>query len=478
MAGKKRLFLILLVLVSVIPPLFGQEGEEGSFHIERTEEGERFIQRLLWDEVEYARRYEVWIEEQNSAGVYTEILRESREENFIELSLAPGSYRSRIQAYNILNRPSENSEWTYFRVLPALQPELYSFTQDFPPSPEGVTEIVVQGRNLQEGADWYLVSPESAASPIRPGASLSQEQGARLVFSTESLPPGQYRVYVRNPGGLESSLEITVAFPPPIAAAPDAVTDTGAPPEAPALAENSEPDDSAADDTPAEAPALAESSEPDNSSVDDTPAEVSALTGSSEPDDSLVDDTPADTGAADDSLTGGGLRLWSRFISAEYAPLIPLYGYLFDHFDQGFYPTGVSLRFGVLPIKKSWGDIGLEAAPYWAILKTNFEGIRQTTHLGTLHLNGIYQKQLPIQIMTLTLRLGGGIYFVNGINENDQESESVFTWMPSISGGISLKWFAYKSFYIETGADYTHIFSEEPPPGFIKLFLGLGWLFI
>ncbi|MDR1375023.1 MAG: hypothetical protein LBJ24_08640 [Treponema sp.] len=412
MAGRKLLFAFL-VLVSVIPPLCGQEG--GSFHIERTEEGEQFIQRFLWDAVEHAYRYEVRIEEQDDAGAYTEILQESREENFIELSLAPGSYRYRIQAYNILNQSSENSEWIYFRVLPALRPELYSFTQGFSRSSVGssedLTEIILHGMNLQEGADWYLVSPETAASPIRPLDYLLLEEGARLVFNTESLPPGRYKVYIRNPGGLESSLEITVTPPPPsIAGPPDVIIAAG---------------------------------------------------------------TPAGT-----NTVPGGFGSWSPYISVEYAPPIPLYGYLFEHFDQNFYPLGIALRLGVFPFKKSWGDLGLEAAPHWTMLKTNFEGAEQTAHLAELHLNGIYQKRFPNQVMALTFRLGGGISFVYGSSNNTQSSESILTWMPSVSGGISFKWFVYKLLYIETGAEYTHIFSVEPSPGYIKPFLGAGWLFI
>jgi hypothetical protein len=396
MADRKLLFLVLLMAGPVISFLFGQE----AFSIKRTEEGEQFIQRLFWDETEYAVRYEVRIEEQDSAGTYTEILRESREENFIELSLAPGSYRYQVQAFNILNRSSENSEWVYFKVLPALQPELYSVTQDFSSSAKNsgnLTEIILQGKNLQE-ADVYLVSPETAA--VRPLEYLLQEDGVRLVFDTESLPPGRYRVYIRNPGGLESSLEITLAPLPPV--------------------------------------------------------------------------TPETTSSGN---TGSGFKSWSPFVSVEYAPPIPLYGYLFDHFGKTFYPLGISLRFGVLPFKKSWGDLGLEAAPHWTTLKTDFEDAKQTARLAALHLNGIYQKRLS-QITALNVRLGGGISFIYATNKNSQSSESIFTWMPSISAGLTLKWFIYKSLYVETGAEYVHIFSvDSPPPGYIKPVIGAGLAF-
>ncbi|MDR1374364.1 MAG: hypothetical protein LBJ24_05265 [Treponema sp.] len=407
MADKKTPLFVFLVLAAFIPPLFGQKGEGSSFYIERTEEGERFIQRLFWDEVRYAYRYEVNIEVQGS-GDYRQILREFREENFIELSLVPGSYRYRIRAYNILNQPSENSEWVYFRVLPALQPELYSYTQGFSrSSSEGsgdLTEIILHGMNLQEGADVYLASLETAASPVRPLDYLPREEGARLVFTAGSLPPGRYRVYVRNPGGLESSLEITVA-----------------------------------------PPSIAGTSVPDNGA-------------------------PAGT-------VPGAYGERSFHVQAEYAPVVPLYGYLFDHFGKDFYPLGASLRFGVLPFKKPRGGLGLEAAAHWTTQKTTFEGSGQTAHLGALRLNGIYQRRLYRQLF-LNLRMGGGISFVYGTNEGGENAGSIFTWMPSASGGVSLRWFIRESFYIETGAEYVHIFSvDDPSPGYILPVIGAGLAF-
>ncbi|MDR1420943.1 MAG: hypothetical protein LBI86_11255 [Treponema sp.] len=402
MADSKRVFLVLLVLIPVIS-LFGEDGEGSSFRIERTLEGERFIQRLFWDEAAYAYRYEVSMERED-AGTYTETLREFREENFIELSLAPGSYRYRIQAYNILNKPSGNSEWIYFTVFPALQPELYSFTQapsrPSGESPRDFTEITLYGTNIEEGADLYFLSPETGASPVRPLDYTPLEEGARLVFDAESLPPGRYRVYVRNAGGLESSLDITVAPPP--------------------------------------------SGTPDGAS----PAAVPGASGGR-----------------------------SFYVQAEYAPVIPLYGYLFNHFGQKFYPLGASLRFGVFPFRKSWGNLGLETAAHWTTQETTFEGAGQTAHLGALRLNGVYQRRLYGELF-LNLRVGGGISFVYGINENPQGPRSIFTWMVSAGGGISLKWFVYRSLYIETGAEYIHVFSADvPSPAYILPVIGAGLAF-
>jgi hypothetical protein len=450
MAGRKALFFPLLFFF--LPSLLaGQEGEysagaktsppetgEGSFYIERTGEEERFIQRLAWEAADHVYRYEVRIEGQDSSGEYAEILREFRAENFIDLSLAPGLYRYRIQVYNLLNRPAGDSEWIYFRVFPALRPELYSVTQEFASSREGeLVEIIIYGMNLVEGAEAYLVSPEKGR--LAPRAYLPAGESARLVFDPPL--PGRYQLRIRNPGGLEGSLEITIE-PPPV---------------------------SIAADTPGPALSGAPVSGEPVPAADTAPGSASG------------GDTVPDNGAAGNFRAARGFDL---SVSAEYAPLIPLYGYLFDRLDQALYPRGFSLRLALIPVRQPWGDLGLEAAPYWSMLAGDNSA---TVHLGALHLNGIYQRRLPNPMMSLVFRLGAGIHLLYGVSGGGQNSGSIFTWISSVNGGLSFRWYmrtvknfrwvSYSSFYFELGAEYVHVFSKDPPPGYIKPALGAGWKF-
>ncbi|MDR2184331.1 MAG: hypothetical protein LBO80_01485 [Treponema sp.] len=424
MADRRFFLLPLFFLLPAFLP--GQElpppEAGGSFYIERTGEEERFIQRLVWEKADYAYRYEITIEEQSSSGEYAEIRRESRTENFIELSLAPGLYRYQIEVYNLLNRPAGISGWIPFRVFPALQPELYSFRQELTPSgegdPQGGMEIILQGMNLTEGAEVRL-QPADGGGDITPLAYLPLGESARLVFNRETLAPGRYRVYVRNPGGLEGSLEITVS--PPLAAA-------------------------------------------------DSPA-VPPVPGTAVP--SAV----PEAGDAVDVLSPLGV-----YISAEYAPLIPFYGYLFTPFDHFFYPWGASLRVGFTPVKQSWGDLGLELAPSWNMLNSGAVKL----HAGSFYLNGLYQWRFFKRTMALVFRLGAGISFVYGTG-GDQDSGSIFTWMISAGGGIFLRWFmpvfynfrriTHSTFYLETGAEYNHLFTKDVPAGYVKPVLGIGWNF-
>ncbi|MDR0450115.1 MAG: hypothetical protein LBH26_02505 [Treponema sp.] len=399
--ADKRVLLALFLPFLLALPLLGQEtpGTGGFFYIERTGEENRFIQRLDWERDAHAYRYEITIEERDSSGEYAEILREFRMENFIEFSLAPGLYRYRIQVYNLLNRPAGVSDWIPFRVIPALQPELHSYTQEyFPPGKpysRGALEITLYGANFAEGAVLDILPLDTGGDPVRPAGYSVFEESIRLVFDGNIPVPGRYRVNVRNPGGLRNSLEITVTPPPFIAG------DSSAP-------------------------------------------------------------------------------LFLGFsISAEYTPLVPLYGYLFTPFDHGFYPAGASLRADLMPFSRPWGDLGLELACSWNMLTAG----AMEVHLGGLHLNGIYQRQIFGERAALVARLGAGADILNGTNYD--KAASIFNWILSVSGGVSLRWFlpspgnspgtAAGTFYLEAGMEYTQLFAVDSPAAYIKPGLGAGW---
>ncbi|MDR0450829.1 MAG: hypothetical protein LBH26_06160 [Treponema sp.] len=425
MAGK-RVFLALFLPFLLALPLEGQEtpggaGGEDPSYIERAGEGERFIQRLVWERDAHTYRYEITVEERNSSGEYAEILREFRTENSIEFSLPPGLYRYRIRVFNLLNRPAGVSAWMPFSVIPALQPELHSLTQEyFPPDqayPQGALEIILYGRNLVEGMALDILPLDTEGDPIRPDY-FPRGESIRLIFE-ENLPaPGRYRVYVRNPGGLENSLEITVTPPSSVTAAPDTpAADTG-----------------------------------------DAPA---------------VD--AGDSGAPRGSFTLG------FSISAAYTPLIPLYGYLFTPFDRGFFPVGASLKADLVPLSRPWGDLGLELAGSWNMLTIGAVEV----HLGGLHLNGIYQRRIFGQRAALVVRLGAGTDLLSGTNPDKATSifnwilavcggASLRWFLPAPGNSRGT---AAGTFYVEAGMEYTHLFATDSPTAYIKPGLGAGWKF-
>jgi hypothetical protein len=81
--------------------------------------GDHFVQRFAWTAVDFAAFYDLVIEEQ-SDETYREVARvREGAENFVEISLPPGDYRSQVISFDILGRRGDASAWEYFTVLPA-----------------------------------------------------------------------------------------------------------------------------------------------------------------------------------------------------------------------------------------------------------------------------------------------------------------------------------------------------------------------
>jgi hypothetical protein len=113
--------MLLFFLVAAL--LAGQEWEY------RIEEDGRFVQMLRWQEQESALYYTVEIDRQAGEN-WEEAVRGETETAFFEVSLAPGTYRYRVQVYDFLGRPAETADWIQFNVLLAKQPELSRFSPE------------------------------------------------------------------------------------------------------------------------------------------------------------------------------------------------------------------------------------------------------------------------------------------------------------------------------------------------------------
>jgi hypothetical protein len=108
----------------------GSDRGENSFRVVETPEGVQIIQRLSWIRDENAFRYEVIIEGQNENGEYTQILRQSRTENFVETSLTVGRYRYRVLVYNLLDQVEYSTNWAVFSIDRARPPALRRIDPD------------------------------------------------------------------------------------------------------------------------------------------------------------------------------------------------------------------------------------------------------------------------------------------------------------------------------------------------------------
>jgi hypothetical protein len=164
------------------------------------------------------------------------------------------------------------------------------------------------------------------------------------------------------------------------------------------------------------------------------------------------------------------------FVSASYVPALPVYGYLSELFDGGIYPLGFSLRADFLPLKKDWGDLGVEAVLGWNYFSVTKTDLSAGAYFLSSMLNLLYQYPLSSQLI-LGVSFGGGQVSVVDLSYtvNGDIRSPVSTWMFALDGGISLKWLFHPHGFAELGLDYVNVFSVNGPQGFLFPFAGAGW---
>jgi hypothetical protein len=165
------------------------------------------------------------------------------------------------------------------------------------------------------------------------------------------------------------------------------------------------------------------------------------------------------------------------FVSAGYAPLVPLYGNLFDLFDTIHFP-GAYARVGFVPFKTDFGSFGFELNPFWDYLAISRNDYKGTSHLAGIHVNALYQKGLPLETMFINVRLGGGVTSLLDFHFTyaTGASQSMNGFYISAGADISFQWFFFRSFYLEAGLAYRHIITPGEPfqQGYISPFAGIG----
>jgi hypothetical protein len=177
------------------------------------DEGLQIIQRLSWYRDENDFRYEVIIEQQDETGEYTQIVRQDRTENFIELSLAAGRYRYRVSVYNLLDRLEYSTNWANFSIDRARPPVLDRMNPNrFILTGKGEPWIIeLKGTNLLPESELSL-RPVAGGDAVLPAEYTAFPDGksGRVVFNSADLAAGRYELRVRNPGGFEARGECTV----------------------------------------------------------------------------------------------------------------------------------------------------------------------------------------------------------------------------------------------------------------------------
>ena len=223
-----------LILSSLLVFLCAQETEseiittpETPTSYEITEENNEvvFTQTLSWDKVQYSSGYEVILEQQDENNQWIVIENpssESDETKFIfkttanefEMSLYAGKYRYKVYVLDLLNKIAAESEYFYFEIKKALQPEIKDFSpQTIYLDLENNGEFTIDGLNLlsseekEDNTVFYFQSITNEKNKLFCTEILeTSEKKAKVQFAIDELNPGEYTLIASNPGGLECEL--------------------------------------------------------------------------------------------------------------------------------------------------------------------------------------------------------------------------------------------------------------------------------
>ncbi|MDR2313423.1 MAG: hypothetical protein LBE02_02705 [Spirochaetaceae bacterium] len=218
-----RKYIVPALLCALIPcPVFAQAGDaaelpQSATQVVKTGNEFQISQVLFFPPLTGALRYEVEIQ-QFSGGSFLPLDPVHTETNSITVSLRAGSYRYRIAAYNQMNLLEGLSNWQDFRILPAVEPvaetyqPFYQLYYDMAPEEPRIT---VTGRDFSEESEFALVKhnrgyDQLGRAIIPREVKITRIEGSQvqavLDFSGKALKRGSYDIFIRNPGGLWTTL--------------------------------------------------------------------------------------------------------------------------------------------------------------------------------------------------------------------------------------------------------------------------------
>ena len=213
---KKTFFMLFLLLfsgkivftqsIAADSPITGAS----PYRLSETDSGLFFVQRLAWNEAQYAVSYTVLLEQKRgNLNTFTEVLRRDTGQTYIDVTIPPGEYRFRVMSFNVLGILDTQSEWNYFDIhnpITLLLPRTGVSLSNNPLSPSPViwsTEMPLQNSRV-------IFSRETEPSKDSRAIVQYVDQG----ITTINLPPlGEGIWYWTVLGETSDGLSVSAAAP-------------------------------------------------------------------------------------------------------------------------------------------------------------------------------------------------------------------------------------------------------------------------
>ena len=434
-----------------------------------------FAQKLTWQKYENIDHYRIEIEEISKTSRRAKVLDKTTEENSIEVNLPAGTYRYRISIYNVLGNLETKSDWKEFEIFKATQPKISSI------SPENVEiekdaedkrkTLELTGENLLRQSK-YRISDSGGTSEGK--VETADGNSASVTFDFQGFPAGEYKLTVKNPGGLESekAFTLTIKEPEPVVEEPEIeepIEEEPEPIEEEPTAEEPivEEPEPIEEEPKIEEPEIEEPAEP----VEEEP-EVEVP---EEPVEEEEEDEPFDFDL--DMAIGAGLSM--QIFGREYTG-----GQFYEEFfgSRLVFPR-FDARISFLPIKTRIGNFGIGVSGDFVHVKNEVERrYKSYTLTGNIYSvlgEAVYQKS--IGRFTLDIHAGAGLQNFQGFSfdfstpDGSYSTEKIDSSSIVLGGGCGVQFTIWKGLYAE--AEIGFKYTAELEMGTIEPKIMLGWKF-
>ncbi len=428
-----------------------------------------FAQKLTWQKYENIDHYRIEIEELNKTNKRAKVLDKTTEKNSLEVNLPAGTYRYRVSVYNVLGNLDAKSEWKEFEILKATQPKISSI------SPENVEveenaevkrkTLELTGENLLRQSK-YRISDSGGTTDGK--VETANGNSASVTFDFQGFPAGEYKLTVKNPGGLESeaAFTLTIKEPEPIVEEPEIEEPT----------EEPEPieEEPAAEEPEIEEPAE-QIEEPEPVVEPEQVEEEPVVEEPEEPVEEEEEDEPFDFDL--DMAIGAGLSM--QILGREYTG-----GQFYEEFfgSRLAFPR-FDARISFLPIKTRIGNFGIGVSGDFISIKNEVERrYKSYTLTGNIYSvlgEAVYQKS--IGRFTLDIHAGAGMQNFQGFSfdfstpDGSYSTEKIDSSSIVLGGGAGVQFTIWKGLYAE--AEIGFKYTAELEMGTIEPKIMLGWKF-
>lgn len=144
-------------------------------------------------------------------------------------------------------------------------------------------------------------------------------------------------------------------------------------------------------------------------------------------------------------------------------------------------PRGGIFRLTIVPIKKTYGNFGMNITLSGNTLKKKHEDFIVNGHFILTHIDAAYIFPIIKKRLSLDIHAGGGYSFLAGVKfgypGSNLKSPAYWYWGITFNAGSALQVYIYKRFYAEVNIDHTLVFRKGFPKYILQPSISLGYEF-